>query len=169
MSPRVVAAAPLTHAAFAKYGAVVSCDRDDRAASAANLGSADRRDFLLDVENRRPGARLNLASFRCRPWPARPLVLTMLEKHPMSTQVFVPMTSGRYLVVVADGEGAPDLATVHAFVAEGGVGVGYAPGVWHHPMIALDAPIDFSCLVWEDGSALDCVVHTLDAPLTVTV
>lgn len=169
MTASAVTAVALTHAAFAKFGAVVSCDRDDRAASAANLGSADRRDFLLDVENRRPSARLNLASFRCRPWPARPLALTMLEKHPLSTQVFVPMTAGRYLVVVAEGGDAPDLTTVRAFVASGGVGVGYAPGVWHHPMIALDAPIDFTCLVWEDGTALDCVVHALGAPLTVSV
>ncbi len=160
---------PLTQAAFAKFGAVVSCDRDDRAAASANLGSADRRDFLLDVENRRPAARLNLASFRCRPWAARPLSLSMLEKHPDSTQVFVPMTAGRYLVVVAEGDDAPEVATVRAFVATGGAGVGYAPGVWHHPMIALDEAIDFTCLVWEDGTPRDCIVHPLRAALVIAV
>lgn len=164
---KTLVAEPLTQEAFAPFGGVVSCDRSDRAAAAANLGSADRRDFVVDVVNARPGARLNLATFRCRPWPARPLVLDMLEKHPLSTQVFVPMTPGPYLVVVASGGDAPDLATVRAFLAPGGVGIGYAPGVWHHPMIALAAPIDFSCLVWEDGSALDCVTCSLGAPLTI--
>lgn len=161
-------AEPISAGQFATFGTIVSCDRDDRPASDANLGSAQRRDFLVDVTNLRPQARLNVASFRCRPWSARPLQLRMLEKHPMSTQLFVPMSAGAFLVVVARGDEAPDLATARAFVVEGGgQGVGYAPGVWHHPMIALNADIDFTCLVWEDGTALDCVSHPLAELLTV--
>lgn len=175
-------AEPITAEAFAPFGSLVGCDRDDVMATSANLGSAERRDFLLDVESRRPGARLNVATFRCRAWALSPegsgegattstraLTLGMLEKHPMSTQVFIPMTPAKYLVVVAQGDDAPDLSTVRVFVVEGPRGVGYAPGVWHHPMIALERDIDFTCLVWEDGTPLDCVVCPLATPLSVSL
>lgn len=157
---------PLTHQAFAPFGDVVAADREDRVAAAANLGTAERRDYLVDLVNARPQAKLNVACFRCRPF-AQPLRLSVLEKHPASTQLFVPMTPGAFLVVVAEGDDEPRLETARAFLVEGGRGVAYAPGTWHHPMIALGGAIDFSCFVWEDGSPLDCVTTTLAEALTV--
>ena len=37
----------------------------------------------------------------------------------------------------------------------------HSPGVWHHPMIALDNVTDFTCLVYEDGTSGDCEVVQL--------
>lgn len=159
---RRVTAEALTAAAYAPYGEVVSCDRDDAPAKPANMGTAARRNFLVDLVHDRPGARANLCAFRCAPhteWPKR---LGLLEKHPRSTQVFVPMRVSRYVAAVALGGDAPDLATLRAFVCVAGQGVSYRPGVWHHPMITLDDTADFACLVWEDGGPDDCVVHALD-------
>lgn len=160
---RLVTAEDLTAEAYAAYGDVVSADRADVAAKPANQGTAARRDGLAHVASLRPGAALNLCSFRCAPRTDWPMAVALLEKHPHSTQVFVPMNARRYLVLVALGGDAPDLGTARAFVAGPTQGVSYRPGVWHHPMIALDAPIDFACLVWEDGSAGDCVVAPLPA------
>jgi ureidoglycolate lyase len=89
--------------------------------------------------------------------------LLMLEKHPGSTQAFVPMNASRYLVVVALGGDAPDLSTLRAFVASAAEAISYRPGVWHHPMIALDRVTDFACLVWEDGTTEDAVEHAIAA------
>ena len=89
----------------------------------------------------------------------------MLEKHPGSTQAFVPMSTGRYLVIVAEALGdqnAPDLSTLRAFLVEGARGIAYHPGTWHHPMIALEQPLDFTCLVYEDGSSGDCVEFAIE-------
>lgn len=157
---RVLSAEPLTPLAFAPFGAVISADRGDVAGRAANQGSAIRQDFLTSIEDLRPGrARLNLSAFRCSPRGPFPLELALLEKHPCSTQVFIPMNASRYVVVVAEGNDAPDLSTARAFIAGPTQGVSYPPGRWHHPMITLDNPTDFSCLVWEDGSSSDCVEH----------
>jgi ureidoglycolate lyase len=41
--------------------------------------------------------------------------------------------------------------------------------VWHHPIIALEAPAEFAMLAWEDGSPGDCVVRQLSEPLLVSV
>lgn len=161
-------AAPLTARAFAPYGAVLSADRDDLAARDANQGTAARRDFIADLVNLRPHARLNLASFRCAPRDLATFRVSLLEKHPHSSQAFVPMNASRYLVVVALGGDRPDLQTLRVFKSLGTQGILYHPGVWHHPMIALDAPTDFTCLVWEDGSPEDCVERRLDAPFALT-
>ena len=157
----LVVAEPLTVAAYAPFGDVLSADREDVVDHAANQGTARRCDFLVDLQNRRPGARANVGSFRCAPRTLWPMDLAILEKHPASTQVFVPMNAVRYLVVVALGDATPDLGSVRAFVAAPTMGVSYRPGVWHHPMIALDAVTDFACLVWEDGSSDDCCVADL--------
>ena len=151
----------LTPEAYAPFGDVVSADRSDVAAKPANQGTASRRDRLADVASLRPHAALNVCSFRCSPRTAWPMEVALLEKHALSTQVFIPMNARRYLVLVALGGDAPDLSTARAFVASASQGVSYRPGVWHHPMIALDAPIDFTCLVWEDGSEGDCEVAPL--------
>lgn len=157
----------LTASAYAPYGDVISADRDDVDAREANMGTAARRNFVAELRNARPGARLNVASFRCAPRPTEGMTLGLLEKHPGSTQAFIPMNASRYLVVVALGGDSPDLSTLRAFEALGTQGVTYRPGVWHHPMIALDAPTDFTCLVWEDGTEGDCVVRSLAQPVHV--
>ena len=156
-----ILAEPLEAHSFAPYGAVVSADRSDVPAYSTNQGMAQRRDFLLDLVNHRPSARLNVASFRCVPWRGTRLRLSLLEKHPASSQLFVPMNARRYLVVVALGAEEPSLHTLRAFVARSTMAVCYHPGVWHHPVIALDQAIDFACLVYESGAADDCVVAPL--------
>jgi ureidoglycolate lyase len=119
----------------------------------------------------RPGkATLNLCVFRCNPLAQLPLEIKLLEKHQHSTQVFMPMTdAARFLTIVCLGADAPDLATLLVFLTEGAQGVSYRPGVWHYPMTVLEKQIDFSCLVWEDGTADDCTIVTLAQPILVSV
>ncbi len=152
--------APLTAEAFAPFGRVVEVGGG--AASSANQGTATRYDFCADLVSSRPGARLNLAVFRADA-RALPFEVRLLERHPCSTQVFVPMAVGRYLVCVAPTgpDGAPALDGLQAFLCGGRQAVAYAPGTWHHPMVALDAPSDFTMLAWEDGTPLDCEVRQL--------
>lgn len=154
-----IAARPLSPVAYAPYGHVIMASPQGEPGRPVNQGTARRFDHLAPIEDLRPGrAALNVSVFRCTPRSRWPLAVELLEKHPGSTQVFVPMNARRYLAVVALGGDRPDLATLAAFIATGAQGISYHPGVWHHPMIALDAEVDFTCLVWEDGSADDCAV-----------
>jgi ureidoglycolate lyase len=93
-------------------------------------------------------------------WPLR---VEILERHPQTTQVIVPMNADRYVVLVGRRTtGAdPDLASLRAFVATGREGVAYHPGTWHHPLLALEHETDFTSLVWEDESAGDCDLVTI--------
>jgi len=125
----------------------------------ANLGTALRFDDVVSCENTRgPSAPLKVKVFRSQPVPRAPRPVALLEKHPCSTQLFIPMNPARYVVLVALGGEQPDLATLKAFVVSGPRGISYAPGVWHHPMLTLDAQTDFVVFVHEDGTPEDCVV-----------
>ncbi len=164
-------ATPLTSKAYRKFGDVISARADVKPRS-ANMGTADRFNWLSALENRRPKkAKPNLCVFHCRPQIKRgqsSFEARTLEKHPDSTQVFVPMGGATgYLVLVCLGADKPDLSTFRAFTATSAQGITYHPGVWHHPLVAMHAVRDFACLVWEDGSAGDTKVVKLPNPVSI--
>lgn len=158
---------PLTVEAFAPFGRVVSAGLT--AGIAANQGTAVRFDHCAELISTRPPAQPNLVVFRSTP-RSLPLDVVLLERHACSTQVFIPMVVSRYLVCVAPNlpDGSPDVTRLQAFSCAPGQGIAYAPGVWHHPMVALDAPGEFAMLVWEDGTPVDCEIVKLAAPIRVT-
>lgn len=164
---RTVAAVPITSEAFAPFGDVVTAGAT--AGRSANMGTATRCDWAAALESTRTGARPNLAVFRSLA-KTLPFQITLLEKHPCSTQAFLPMVCTRYLVCVAPSleDGSPDLERLVALRCGPGVGVNYKRDVWHHPILALDGPADFAMLAWEDGSPLDCVEWPLPQPILVT-
>lgn len=168
MSESCTQAVPLTPEAYRAYGDVIAA-RSDVAPTKANMGTADRYNWLTKPQNLRPEtAAPNVCLFHCQPYAGSPFKVELLEHHPDSTQMFIPMgTASRYLVVVALGDEQPDLSTLRAFVAQKNQGITYHPGVWHHPLIALDQVTDFACLVWEDRTARDCVVKRLDSPVLI--
>ena len=115
-------------------------------------------------------ARCTASLFRCRAYAASEIPIRWLERHADSTQMFVPMRAARYLVIVATGGERPDLATLAAFVVEGAQAITYAPGTWHHPMIALVEDAEFVNVIFTDGSARDCDEIAYDvAPAVVVV
>ncbi len=166
---REIVARPLTVEAFAPFGAVVSAAlRAGAPGRSANMGTAVRFDFCAPVTSTRPEARGNLAVFRSTK-KALPFQVTLLERHPCSTQAFLPLACARFLVVVAPTgvDGSPDVDGLLAFACTAGQGISYAVGVWHHPIIALDDDADFAMLAFEDGSPADCVERLLDTPIRI--
>jgi ureidoglycolate lyase len=157
-------ARPITTELYAPFGNVIEAQRSDVPGLLINQGTAYRYNHLVALENHRPEAQANLAVFRVTPLASSTLQVNLLEKHPYSTQVFLPMNAGRYLVVVAPGDLQPEWEHTQGFIVSGTQGISYAPGVWHHPIIALDTVTDFSCLVWEDQSSGDGVVSYYEPP-----
>jgi ureidoglycolate lyase len=160
-------ARPLTREAFLPFGDIIGLELSG--GTSANQGTATRYDKVARLASSRPEAKPNLAVFRSVA-KTLPFEVRLLERHPCSTQMFVPMACQRFLVVVCpeDARGEPDLARLCAFVCGPGQGVNYRPGLWHHPIIALDGPADLLMLAWEDGTALDCEERPLSVPILVT-
>ena len=167
---RRIEAPPITREAFAAFGEVVLAERADITPIMVNFGTAARRNHAGRMENLRPNAAPNLASFCCEPWSRFPVIAESMEKHPYSSQLFVPMKVERYLVVVAPGGDAPDVEGLRAFIAHPGEGVIYGPGVWHMPLIVFGtARAEFTMLVWEDETPGDCVVGRLSERVEIAI
>ena len=158
---------PLSAAAFAPFGDVIATP--DREGVPANDGTARRFDDVARLELDRGGGRPCLSLFRVQP-AELPIECTRLERHPLSTQAFVPVGAARFLVVVAPAGGdAPDAAYTRAFIAADGRGVNYRPGVWHHPVLALDRETDFVVIGRAGGADCDVAAFAAGAVVRVAV
>ena len=156
----VLETTPLEADAYGPYGSLIMAARGDVEARSANQGTAKRYNHLAEFANLRlADASMNISVFRVDPYLKVSLDIRLLEKHPKSTQLFVPMNAERYLVIVALGDERPDLSTLKAFVARPQLAIAYPPGVWHHPMVALDSSTDFVCMSYEDDTPADCVEY----------
>lgn len=160
---KTLAIEPLTRAAFAPFGDVIELDGARQIP--INLGTTMRYHDLAHVDVADGGGRPLVNLFRGQP-RTLPFEVTMLERHPLGSQAFVPLTDKPYLVVVAPA-GALEPRAVRAFVTRGWQGVNYAKGVWHHPLIALDGVSDF-IVVDRGGGGHNCDEQTLPEPLWLT-
>lgn len=137
---RIVVAAPLSEAAFAPFGEAIRLrDRPDRI---INRGLCGRHHDLAapDIEDGRAGISLFDALPR-----ALPLRLDLMERHPLGSQAFLPLSLGRFLVTVApDAGGRPGRPL--AFIAGPGEGVNIGRGIWHGVLTPLTAPGLFAVL-----------------------
>ena len=99
------------------------------------------------------------------------VTITGLERHPHSTQSFVPIRAGRWLVVLAPTlpDGAPDMANVRAFLAGPEDAICIGRNVWHAGLTVLDGPAEFAMMMWRADAGDDGIVHELATPLTLEV
>lgn len=144
---RTLLAQPLTRKAFAPFGDVVAAESADTT-RLINEGHTTRFHNLADVFCREDTARLTVNIFRSSP-RGLPVTLRQLERHPKASQMFMPLSSRPYLVVVAP-KGAFDPAKMIAFVARGDQGVNYHAGTWHHYSLALEEQSDFLVVDYAD-------------------
>ena len=157
---------PLTPERFAPFGQVIALDGQAEGLPhwPINDGHAMRYELQRDLQLQAEGGVPMLAIFRA---PARqfPLAVTVLERHALGSQSFIPLGHKRFLLVVAAAGPAPAPEALHAFVTDGQQGVVLAPGTWHHALLAVDGG-DF--VVLERAAAqVDCEVVTITAPVHV--
>ena len=144
---RQIAVQPLTKAAFAGFGDVI--ETKDAEQRLINEGTTTRFHDLAGIDVADQDGRPLISLFRGQPF-AFPVEITMMERHPLGSQAFIPLAGRPFLVVVAPDEaGRP--GPPQAFLAAGDQGVNYAKNVWHHPLLALNAVSDF--LVVDRGGA----------------
>jgi ureidoglycolate lyase len=131
---RRLQAREISAAAFAAFGIVI--DADAKVPEAINDGTTRRHSDLATLDVRTPGRDpvLGIYVARARRFPLR---IAGLERHRESAQVFLPLGSHRFVVVVASGKDTPDWASVQAFITAPGQGVSLNRGCWHHGLIAL--------------------------------
>jgi ureidoglycolate lyase len=124
----------LTAEAFADFGDVIEAHEGD--GFGINQGYTWRHHKLATVstDQLNDDAIISIFSSKRRPLP---MAINMMERHPLGSQAFMPLTETPFLVVVAKPGPEPKLADLRAFVTNGKQGVNYSTGVWHHPLLIL--------------------------------
>lgn len=157
---------PLTREAFAPFGEVIMLEGAKH--YPINAGTTERFHALAGVDAAEQSGQPVISLFRGQP-RALPLPIAIMERHPLGSQAFVPLTQSdadEYLIVVAPpGEFAAE--RMQAFLARGFQGVSYARGVWHHPLIALHRVSDF-LIVDRIGPGNNCEELALDGRWVLT-
>ncbi len=151
MTGPVLNAVALNADSFAPFGEVIQATGD---ALPINAGSCQRFDNLARIDVNRDQGQVCLAIFRAQPFDL-PHKITVMERHPLSSQAFFPVTRQRFLIVVAPADQTPAANNLRAFVSNGRQGINYAAGVWHHPLIALDRVSEF-IVVDRQGPGTNC-------------
>lgn len=124
MSPRI-ATEPLTAEAFAPFGEVL--DVTGTPDKMINQGLCARFHDLatLDFVEGRAGISLFQAELRALPYR-----LDMMERHPLGSQAFIPMSQDGFLVIVAEDDGGRPAAP-RAFLSAPGQAINFHRGTWH--------------------------------------
>ena len=139
---RTLHAEPLTRPAFAPFGQVIEMEGAHH--YPINAGNCERYHDLADIELGGPGARPVISLMHSRGF-ALPYMLKLVERHPLGSQAFYPLSGRPFLVIVApDMGGVP--GTPHAFVTSPGQGINIGMNVWHGVLTPLGDPADFLCV-----------------------
>ncbi len=153
---------PLTRERFAPYGDVI--EAGSAATTAMNDARFERFDDLCGVD---PGdGRVAVSIATSRVATSLPYVIELVERHPLGSQAFVPLSPCRMLVVVAPPGAAVVAADLEAFESNGRQGINYRAGTWHMPLIALESGQRF-LVIDRAPDRPNCDVHELDEPATL--
>jgi len=136
----------LTRQAFAPFGMVM--DRSQAELRMINGGTTQRFHALARADTSTLGGSTILSLFRSQP-RAFPYAVDMMERHPLGSQAFYPLSGRPWIAVVApDEEGRP--GAPRAFPVPGDVGLHYGCNVWHHPLIAVGEVSEFLVMDRDD-------------------
>ncbi len=120
---------PLTAEAFAPFGDVLNCTgAPDKIINAGLCGRFHDR-AQVDVDGR-VGVSLFRSELR-----RLPCTLDLVERHPLGSQAFIPMSIDPFLVIVADTDLQP-----RAFITAPGEGINFHRGTWHGVLTPLSGP-----------------------------
>jgi len=160
---KTIAAISLTKAAFAPFGEVIEKSGSEQ--RLINNGNCVRHHDLARIELAGPAARPSINIFSGQPY-AMPLELTMVERHPLGSQAFIPMHDRPFLVVVCpDENGIPGKPT--AFITAPGQGINLKMGQWHGVLTPLGEPGDF-VVVDRVGEGENLQEHYFKTPWIIT-
>ncbi|SFT83107.1 ureidoglycolate lyase [Pseudovibrio denitrificans] len=122
---RTIRIEKLTAETFAPFGELIEVGMTSPIM--INEGRCERFTDLAGVEfiGGRAGVSLFQAELR-----SLPHTLTMLERHPLGSQCFIPMAQSEYLVIVAEDEGGRP-STPRALLASATQSINIKRNTWH--------------------------------------
>jgi ureidoglycolate lyase len=135
--PRKITAVPLTAAAFTPYGQVI--ETEGAQSFPINAGRCMRYHGLatIDVSEGPP-----LISLLRSEAVTLPYEFALVERHPLGSQAFMPLSNDPFLVIACrDENGRP--STPQAFVTAPGQGISFNRNTWHGVLTPLNRSASF--------------------------
>ena len=124
-----------------------------------NAGYAKRFDNLADLNTSKNGGKTIVSIFSALK-RAFPMKIDMMEKHPLSSQAFIPMKETTFLAFVAPQGEFPEINKIQSFIIPPKTGINYKPGIWHFPLISTE---NTNFLVIDrKGSGENLVIHKFE-------
>ncbi len=160
MSAIVLQPVPLTRERFKLYGEVIEASLAQ--GSVMNDARFDRFDDLCDVDIVDGQVAVSIA--RSRTASVLPYRIDMVERHPLGSQAFVPLSPCRMIIVVGPPAESVEPEDLRAFETNGKQGINYRRGTWHMPLIALEPGQRF-LVIDRAGDGPNCDQHVLDEPV----
>jgi ureidoglycolate lyase len=142
---------------FNTFGDLISTD--DVNPIDINAGYAKRFDNLADLNTVRNEGKTIVSIFSAVK-RAFPMQIDMMEKHPLSSQAFIPMKETTFLCFVAPSGETPNISKIQSFIVPPKNGINYKPGIWHFPLISTE---DTNFLVIDrKGKGENLVIHKFE-------
>lgn len=154
---RIMTPKPLTVEAFARFGDVIEAS-DAAPQKSINYGNTTRFHNLARLDLLAENGFPMVSIFRSKPLQL-PIQIKIMERHPLSSQAFYPLSGEPYLVAVAP-KGEFDPSKIELFLASANQGVNYHAGTWHHFSLALNKESDF-LVIDRGGDGENCDEITL--------
>ena len=154
---------PLTQEAFAPFGDIIEAGEEP--AMMINQGKCGRHHDLARLDFAEGGsAAINV--FECQSYRL-PLTLELVERHPLGSQAFLPLSENPFLVIVAeDDSGKP--RKPRAFMTRSGQGVNYHRGTWHGVLTPVAGGTQYFAVVDRVGDGNNLEEHWFDTPYEVS-
>ncbi|MEE9320453.1 MAG: ureidoglycolate lyase [Granulosicoccus sp.] len=160
---RIVTAEPLNAKTFERWGDVIEARGEPTVM--INRGKCARFSDLAAIEFAEEG-RAAISVFKGEPYEL-PLTLDLMERHPLGSQAFLPLSEEPFLIIVADDDcGRP--SKPRAFVSRAGQGVNYRRNTWHGVLTPLTQVALFA-VVDRIGSGENLEEHTIADPWTIVL
>ena len=130
---KVIKPIKINRSSFAEFGDLISTN--DINPLNINAGYAKRFDNLADLNTSKDGGKSIVSIFSALK-RTFPMAIDMMEKHPLSSQAFIPMKETTFLCFVAPSGEFPEINKIQSFIIPPKMGINYKPGIWHFPLIS---------------------------------
>ena len=125
----------ITRKNFASYGDLISSNTIKP--MDINEGYAKRFDDLAKINTSKDKGETIVSIFSALK-RSFPMKIDMMEKHPLGSQMFIPMKETIFLSFVAPPGDVPEINKIQSFIIPPKMGINYKPGIWHFPLISTE-------------------------------
>lgn len=152
---------PLNPEAFGPYGDII--DASGEPTSMINNGMCARYNNLAQL-NFDPSGQAGISIFEGQPY-SLPHTVSLVERHPLGSQAFIPMSDAPFLVVVADDSAGTPI-NPKAFLTQRQQGINIHRNIWHGVLTPLKNAALFAVVDWI-GKRVNLEEFVVDKPWLV--